>query len=120
MAHITNFIEKLQLEDIRFPDYIQDIDVEGDKTVIKTGTTLRKKHTDNVWYKFNITTHFTLPATIALTDKYREMAVKHFLKEVYLAQLSMSVNLDVIDVDGNKVFVKDEIQMSELERLMQS
>lgn len=118
MTFRTSFIEKMQLEDIRFPDYTQTIDVEGDNTVITTGTLLRKQK-DNVWYKFIITTNFALPATIALTDKYREMAVKHFLKEVYLAQLSMSVNLDVIDVDGNKVFVKDEIQMSELERLMQ-
>jgi len=77
----------------------------------KFRTIIRKKHTDELWYKFMVVKTFSKEEPI-------ESQFKRFLSECYIAQHLFVIHPTLSDIHGNMLIELDEDQMEERERLM--
>lgn len=113
-ANFDSFRKELISKSTYFPEVT--VMVQSD-TCVCACTIVRKKQ-DGVWYKNPvISLHYT-PTSVNMVKPDMTFLIQKTINDAYMNMILSVINLDLKTADGRPVFIKDDCQMDEEQRLI--
>lgn len=112
-ADFDSFRKKLIVESKYFPEIT--IKVQSD-TCAGACTIVRKKQ-DGIWYKFPVISLYYTSSPITSTEDWSFIILKN-INEAYMAMTLTVISAKIVDIEGEPIFIKDDLQLDEEQRLI--